>query len=118
MAPSKSDGQQLRGDDAYGGDPHQSLDCVGVLSMSELHGLDATAFLHPHFGEINAVKHCQDQQRQYGVGYGFFQWHLHRFQLLLLSPMVVACGRLYRDKGDDPAAQVLIVFRKYAVFFK
>lgn len=70
MAPAKSDGQQLRGDDPHGGNPHQGLDCVGlrVLSTSDLHGLDAAAFLPSQFDDINAVKHRQDQQRQYAVG--------------------------------------------------
>lgn len=70
MAPSKSDGQQLRGDDPHSGNSHQGFDWVGlrVLSAPELHGLDAAALLPPLFDEINAVKHRQDQQRQYAVG--------------------------------------------------
>ena len=62
MAPAQSDGQKLRGYDPHGGNPHQSLDCVGlcVFSASELHGLDASALLHPLFHEINAIKNSQD----------------------------------------------------------
>ena len=62
MAPPKSDGQQLHGDDAHGNDPHQRPHCVGlrVFSALDLYGSNAAAFLPPLFDEVNSVKHRQD----------------------------------------------------------
>ena len=84
MTPAKCDGQQLRRDNSHGSNPHQRLHCVGlrVLSAPDLYGLDAAALLPPLFEKINSVKHCQDNQRRYAVGYVFFQRNLHGFIFL------------------------------------
>ena len=84
MTPAKCDGQQLRGDNPHGGDAHQGFDRVGlsVLSAPDLYGSDAATLLPPLLHKINTVKHCQDNQRRYAVGYVFFQRNLHRFVFL------------------------------------
>ena len=74
MAPLEADGQQLRGDDPHGSDPHQRFDGVRprVLSASDLHGANAASLLPPLFHEINAIKYSQDEQRRQAVGHVFF----------------------------------------------
>ena len=74
MTPPESDGQQLRGDDPHGGDPHQHFDGVRpcVLPASDLHGSDAASLLHPLLDEINAIKYSQDEQCREAVRYVSF----------------------------------------------